>query len=905
MWNRAFDRFCVHFPVILAISALGFLASCGGGNSTTSPPNPTLQSITVSPQQATVAAGLTQQFSARGNYSDGTSQTLSSVTWSTSDKTVATVDGKGLVTTIRQSAVTISATSGAITNKAQLTVGPPIPIALDIVPPNPSVSIGTNKPTKLYAMLIYSDKSSTDISDAATWSSANHLTATIDSSGSVTALSRGYTTIRATNGTFAATTGFAVTAAPRYLYFMSNAGRVASKAVIDSGSGQLHMAGYIPTGANNYSSFHCATTDPEEKYLYVGASIFDGQNLSGEVQIYSVDPATGSLTTLPGSPFPQATPVQCIDFEPTGRFGYATTNTSDATEFLTFSVDPVTGMLTLLNSDNLSLVPSRAAIDPLGKYLYLVGFSNDFSSASALGYSIDSATGTLTPIPGTPFPLSNIAGAFSFHPSGDFLYLADTNGASIDTYSVDRSTGKLTAVGTISTCVNPTIVRFSPNAKVAYTACSMDAAQDPNSASVDSFTIGSDGRLTHLASTPSAIGAFDLTVDPSGQFLYLSEATPYIHLFQVGSDGSAKLVRRFGVPPSSGFTTVASGGSIPVKNTPKAAYITSAGDNTFSTYGVNTDGTLTSLQSVPTQTPFFSLSVSPPGTDIAMASAVPSPNLLAFPLAIDTGIPGVGFLFGDAHLGGGVAIDSSGQFAFATDSAQGAVYIYSKTGSSWTLTYSGTFAGSGAGPIVVDPSGVLVYVANQGGDTISAYQYWGISPQLFESNGQYVAPYTDGSPYFIGAEPISLAVDPNEAFLYVLCADHTLRMFAIDYSSGGHLAQVGSAPLTGQPVGLTVEPTGQFVYTSDSTGVRAFSVDATSGTLTSVALNPPVTLANITGVYAEPAGKYLYVTTGAQNVAGAVFAYSIGKGGNLTAVSVQPVATPLLPSSMAFTDDIR
>jgi len=43
-----------------------------------------------------------------------------------------------------------------------------------------------------------------------------------------------------------------------------------------------------------------------------------------------------------------------------------------------------------------------------------------------------------------------------------------------------------------------------------------------------------------------------------------------------------------------------------------------------------------------------------------------------------------------------------------------------------------------------------------------------------------------------GAKPISLAVDPNEAFLYILCADRTLRVFVIDYFSGGHLAQVGS-----------------------------------------------------------------------------------------------------------------
>jgi DNA-binding beta-propeller fold protein YncE len=116
---------------------------------------------------------------------------------------------------------------------------------------------------------------------------------------------------------------------------------------------------------------------------------------------------------------------------------------------------------------------------------------------------------------------------------------------------------------------------------------------------------------------------------------------------------------------------------------------------------------------------------------------------------------------------------------------------------------------------------------------------------------------------------------------------------------------VASAPLAGQPSGLAVEPNGQFVYTADSNDVSAFSVDPANGSLSPVTLSPAITLANITGVYVEPAGHYLYVTTGSQTVAGAVYGFSIGSNGNLTAVSAQPLATPKLPSSMAFKDDIQ
>ena len=412
------DILCPRLKLALLFSSLGLLAACGAGSNTSSPSIPTLQSITVSPGQATVAAGLTDQFSAKGNYSDGTSTPLSNATWSTSDQTLATVDSQGLVTTHKPGPVTITAAIGTIANTASLTVGPPIPQSLAVIPASSSVIIGGSAPTKLSAMLAYSDGSSQDVSATATWTVVNPFTASIDSSGSVTPLRTGYSTIQCTSGTFSASAVFVVLADPRYLYFMSDAGRVASKAVINSSSGQLRMTGYVQTGANDYASFHCPTTDRAGKFLYVGSSVNSGA-LSGEIQIYSIDAVAGHLTALAGSPFAQTTPVGCLDFEPTGKYAYAANAVDSSTQLLTFSADSTTGALTLLNSMTLTGVPSRAAIDPLGQYLYLVAFTNNYHSASALGYSIDASSGALTPIPSTPFALTEYAGTFSFHPSGE------------------------------------------------------------------------------------------------------------------------------------------------------------------------------------------------------------------------------------------------------------------------------------------------------------------------------------------------------------------------------------------------------------------------------------------------------------------------------------------------------
>ena len=93
----------------LAIALCGSwtLVACGGGAN--SPTPPTLQSISVAPQNGTVAAGITQQFSATGHYSDGSSTTMSSATWATSNASVAAINSTGLLTAVKQGAVTISA----------------------------------------------------------------------------------------------------------------------------------------------------------------------------------------------------------------------------------------------------------------------------------------------------------------------------------------------------------------------------------------------------------------------------------------------------------------------------------------------------------------------------------------------------------------------------------------------------------------------------------------------------------------------------------------------------------------------------------------------------------------------------------------------------------------------------
>src|SRR3981081_1147537 len=85
--------------VIMAITlvAVGsLLSACGGGGGDAGggggTQTPTLSSITVGPASASVAAGLTLQFTATAVYSDGSQKDVSqSATWASRDTAKATI----------------------------------------------------------------------------------------------------------------------------------------------------------------------------------------------------------------------------------------------------------------------------------------------------------------------------------------------------------------------------------------------------------------------------------------------------------------------------------------------------------------------------------------------------------------------------------------------------------------------------------------------------------------------------------------------------------------------------------------------------------------------------------------------------------------------------------------------
>ena len=189
------------------------------GDTTLTVTDATLVSIEVTPADASIADGTTQQFTATGLYTDDSTQDLTTeVTWDSSDDEVATVsnadDSKGLATAAGLGTTTVSATSGGVTGVTTLTVTDATLVSIAVTPADPSIADGTTQ--QFTATGLYTDDSTQDLTTQVTWSSFDEAVATVsnadDSKGLATAAGAGTTTVSATSGGVTGDTTLTVTA---------------------------------------------------------------------------------------------------------------------------------------------------------------------------------------------------------------------------------------------------------------------------------------------------------------------------------------------------------------------------------------------------------------------------------------------------------------------------------------------------------------------------------------------------------------------------------------------------------------------------------------------------------------------------------------------------------------------
>jgi DNA-binding beta-propeller fold protein YncE len=250
------------------------------------------------------------------------------------------------------------------------------------------------------------------------------------------------------------------------------------------------------------------------------------------------------------------------------------------------------------------------------------------------------------------------------------------------------------------------------------------------------------------------------------------------------------------------------------------------------------------------------------------------------------------------------------KFALVANSTANTVTSYTIAGGALTTASAGVATGSEPYAVAVEASGTYAYVVNRTSNSISAYSINPADGTLSVIDLDPVNPAT--TTVAMTNVPTSISIHPSGKFAYVVGMGNLHQMggttppaIAAYSIATGALSVIDLDPLTagttiaaGQiPYQIVVDPSGRFAYVPNSgnSTVSAYTVNQTTGTLTSV--GSIASGASPVSVAVDPLGNCALV---ANNGSTTVSAYSINQTtGALTAVGA-PVTSGGSPRSVAI-----
>ncbi|QUJ68872.1 Ig-like domain-containing protein [Photobacterium sp. GJ3] len=215
-------------PSITTVTPAGLLTGVDGGTTTVTASKDGIVSstvnvevttaeltgITVTPATVVVAIGQNQFLTATATYSDGTSSDVSdAVTWTPADPSIAVLMSNGLLHGVDVGTTTVTAAKdGIVSNMVNVDVTPAVMTGIVVTPETIVVAKGQTQ--LLTAMATYSDGTSSDVSDAVTWTPANPSITSVTPAGLLHGVDVGTTTVTASkDGIVSNTVNVDVTAA--------------------------------------------------------------------------------------------------------------------------------------------------------------------------------------------------------------------------------------------------------------------------------------------------------------------------------------------------------------------------------------------------------------------------------------------------------------------------------------------------------------------------------------------------------------------------------------------------------------------------------------------------------------------------------------------------------------------
>jgi 6-phosphogluconolactonase (cycloisomerase 2 family) len=296
------------------------------------------------------------------------------------------------------------------------------------------------------------------------------------------------------------------------------------------------------------------------------------------------------------------------------------------------------------------------------------------ASANLSGFTVDTTTGALTAMTGLPALGANAAAtpnALDSDSNGNFLFVALAVASNnLAGFAINHTTGALTAVpGSPYTVAGGALrgVTLDPQDRFLYTVDSVS--------NVQAFAVNtSTGQLTAVGTAQSVGGvANGILIDPSGQFVYVPFPTG-IATFSINSDGS--LTSQTPVTTASGCTAFQ---SVIVEPTDHFLFaVDGQTSGNVCGFQIGASGVLTALSPVTTAAD---------NTPVALA------------------------------------VNPGGQFLFVADKGSNKMSEFSISNAGALSQFTGSPVNVGAGPdaLTTDPSGSFLYVVNGGANTVSLF----------------------------------------------------------------------------------------------------------------------------------------------------------------------------------------
>jgi 6-phosphogluconolactonase (cycloisomerase 2 family) len=224
---------------------------------------------------------------------------------------------------------------------------------------------------------------------------------------------------------------------------------------IDPTTGAVHLLSSSPLDLD-VGDMLAPVFTPDGRYLYVPLLIGSGSKIAA----FSIDATTGALSPVPGSPYPMSTISGATPWagaavvDATGKFLYVADDYSLQVVHpccvYGFAIDPASGALKPLPGSPFNVGGGAGKMVVSGGFLVTgVGQSSSPGTCALKVFSIDSA-GALTAV--HILSAGSSCGNLVAHSSLPYVYDGEgyesQTGSSITGYSLDQTTGALTPIGT-------------------------------------------------------------------------------------------------------------------------------------------------------------------------------------------------------------------------------------------------------------------------------------------------------------------------------------------------------------------------------------------------------------------------------------------------------------------------